>query len=123
MGIRFPLFFRCIPLPKENLLCVVARGLAYIVKVDKPDVYDELSPVPIMDAYVVSDPGIVIFSTFTDIAAYQDTMLIWRTEGLAIDGIEILEIKNGQIYGRANNINEDVPFKIDLLTGVLILGK
>jgi len=103
---------------KENYLCVVSGGTAYVVQADDPEKYEELSVVPIVDSRSIVEVRMVIFVTFTDIYAYGENGIIWTHE-LAIDGIEIKKIKNGIIYGISNNINKKVSFSIDIKTGEL----
>jgi hypothetical protein len=116
-GIDKHYFSGVLPWLNINYLCVVSRGIAYVVRADDPDVYEELSIVPIIDAHRIVDPLIMIFATYSDISAFGESGLLWTTHKLAMDGIEIKKISNGVLYGISNNINKEVSFAIDIKTG------
>jgi len=86
------------------------------------EIYEELSVAPIIDANNIVEPRIIIFSTFWEISAFGESGLLWTTQNLAIDGIEIGKIENGLIYGVSKSYHKDIPFRIDLRTGETILG-
>ncbi len=116
-GIDDHYFSGVLPWPNNNYLCVVSRGIAYVVRGDDPDTYEELPIVPITDVHIIIDPLTIIFVTFTNITAYGENGFLWTTDRLAIDGIEIKEISNGIIFGVSNNIDRKDSFTIEIKTG------
>src|SRR6266540_1819093 len=85
--------------PETRYICVIARGTAYVVHADNPEIYEELSIVPIIGAHSILEQRMIVFSTFWEISAFGEKGLLWKTQKLAIDGIEIKSIENGFIYG------------------------
>jgi hypothetical protein len=108
--------------PKTSHICVIARGSAYVVHADNPEIYEELSIVPIIDAHNVVEQEMIVFSTFWEVSAFGERGLLWTTQNLAVDGIEIRKIENGLIYGVSKSYDKDIPFRIDLITGATVRG-
>lgn len=103
--------------PKANHLCIVSGGAAYVVKMNDPDTFEELSIGPITDALYDLNTNIVVFASFTNIYGFGEKGFLWGTPRIAIDGIKIKGISNGIIFGMSNNIDEEPPFSIDIKTG------
>lgn len=103
--------------PKVDHLCIVSGGAAYVVKMNDPDTFEELSIGPITDALYDLNTNIVVFASFTNIYGFGERGFLWKTPRMAIDGIKIKEISNGIILGISNNIDEGVPFSLDVKTG------
>jgi hypothetical protein len=108
--------------PAATHICVIARGSAYVIQADNPDIYEELSIVPVIDAHSIVEQRIIVFCTFWEISAFGEKDRLWTTQNLARDGIEINKIENGFIYGVSKSYDKDLPFKIDLKTGETIRG-
>jgi hypothetical protein len=116
-GIDKEYFSGVFPWLDPSRLCVVAGGTGYIVQVDNPNVYEELPIVPIIDVYNVSEQGVILFTTYSEISAFSKTGLIWKTKNLAKDGMKIRDIRDGIIFGVSKRYEGEFEFRVDLKTG------
>jgi hypothetical protein len=105
--------------PGKNHLTVLAKGEAYIVAADNPKSFEQVNCCPVVAVVLVPSHNMVLFHDFTDIAAYNETGLLWQTGRISWDGIEIVSIKNEQILGLAWDAPNEkhVEFKVDLASG------
>jgi hypothetical protein len=66
--------------------CVIAQGAGYVVAAHKPDTSEEVSAVPIIDARAIPTASVVVFANYTELVAYGESGMKWRTKRLAWDG-------------------------------------
>lgn len=106
--------------PEVNTLCVVSRGAGYLVRADKPQVWKEIDELfPITDFRPIPNRGIIVLADYTTIGAYGANGLIWQTERISFDGINITSIGPDYIEGEAwdPTMRERPKFRVDLRTG------
>lgn len=105
--------------PNESELCVIARGRGYIGNAASPASFEELLIMPITDIRVVPEKHLLIFADFTTVFAWGITGLVWKSERLSSDGLDILSHDGHYISGTAwdASLSEPVTFKLDLETG------
>jgi hypothetical protein len=85
-------FCRVLSLPDPNRLCVIAKGAAYIVKANEPEIWDQAPVIPVLDVRLVPEKGLIVFSDFTRLAAYRDGALAWLSPTVCWDALKILRI-------------------------------
>lgn len=102
--------------PEANHLLVVATGQGYDVDVTGRTAR-EVDVFPIYGSFVAADDGVTLFYDGTSIVAYGSRGVRWKVPRLAFDGIEILGIRDGKVYGLADDPSGQVEFEIDLDTG------
>lgn len=108
-----------LPTPNSNVVCVVVDGQGYWVPVDDPRGYSVIDVVPIKRAIVIEKKHLMIFVSFTRLAAYSEGGFSWATNHLSWDGLEIKLITDDRIEGIGWDaaIGEEVNFSVDILSG------
>jgi hypothetical protein len=103
--------------PHAGRLCVVTRGEGYLVAADDPTSWESVKAWPILDVRPVQARGILVFADYTDLMAYGETGLKWRSR-LVTDYLKITEITDRLIRGEGYVLGrEGVSFVVDLATG------
>ncbi len=110
--------------PHPDKFCVVSRGAGYIVSSSNPKDWLNVKAIPIIDVRPIKYQGILVFADYTELVAYNNTGLKWRTERLSYDSLKITEVTEVYIKGEFWDIrSEEIEtFKIDLGTGSQIGG-
>jgi hypothetical protein len=118
-------FSRVVSSPDPNRVCVIAKGSAYIVKADEPEVWEQIPIIPVMDVRLSFDGSLLVFSDFTTLAAYGTTGLAWRSPRLCWDGLKIVKVTRETIkgtgYDPTNSITHESRFVVDAKTGRSLL--
>jgi len=111
--------------PDPNRLGVISNGAAYIVKADKPEVWEEVPLIPVLDVRSIPENGLLVFSDFTGLAAYGSSGLAWRSPRICWDGLKIISVTGTTIegigYDPTNSITHESRFVVDLKTGRSLL--
>src|SRR5207253_8199447 len=92
-------FSRVISSPNPNRVCVTAKGSAYIVNADDPEVWEQVPVSPVMDVRSILEQNLLIFSDFIRMAAYGNSGLVWRTPRVCWDGLKITNVTSDTIEG------------------------
>jgi hypothetical protein len=58
---------RILSMPNAGMLCVIAQGAGYVVAAHKPDTWEEVSAVPIIDARAIPTASVVVFANYTEL--------------------------------------------------------
>jgi len=105
--------------PRDDTLCVVVKGRGYWVRVLEPTAYELVRVVPIKKLLRVPNRDILLFMSYTRIAAYGRDGLTWVTEDLSWDGLEITDIGETSITGTAwdSPKGRHASFLVNLETG------
>ena len=105
--------------PNPDVVCIVVRGDGYWVPVHEPRSFEEVRAIPIKRVLPIGDPPALIFVTFTRLVAYGPRGLMWTTNDLSWDGLDILEAGSGRIRGTAWDSPgaRKVPFLVDARSG------
>ncbi len=88
-----------------------------------PSSWEPVGATPVRDVRPLQAQGILLFASFTDLFAYGEAGLMWRTERLVLDGLRIRDITgvlvtgDGDAPGRATE-----TFCVDLRTGARVGG-
>lgn len=111
-------------MPNPNQLCVVSNGAGYIVNSDNPENWTEVKSIPITDVRCIEKQKIILFADYTQLVAYDETGIKWRTDRLAYDSLKILWVDDNILKGEFWNIrNEDNQiFEVNLNDGSQIGG-
>lgn len=118
-------FSRVVSSPDSSRICVVAKGSAYIVKVDEPEIWEQIPVIPVMDVRQLQEERLLIFSDFIRLAAYGSNGLVWRSPRVCWDGLKIVGVSRETIegtgYDPTNAITHESRFVFDLKTGRSLL--
>jgi hypothetical protein len=125
-GYSSPLAFsRVVSTPDRDRLCVIAKGAAYVVKSDEPELWDEIPVSPVLDVRAVPEKGLIVFSDFIRLAAYRHGAVVWRSPRVCWDELKIVRITGEAIegvgYDPTNSQTRQSPFSVDLETGRSLL--
>lgn len=108
--------------PNRRSLCVISGGRGYLVNVNKPESSEDILCFPITGFRGILAAEMLIFSSFTSLAAYGPTGLLWRVPALCTDKLSILEadMKTITCSGLdAPNMQASV-FQVETVTGTPI---
>jgi len=107
--------------PNANELCAVAGGYAYIVDVTKPAHCTQVALRPVVEVLALPEYGLLLFVGFHAVMAWGGGGLAWQTEKLTDEGLRIVSIEDGVLFGFGWKLMTDaeVPFVVDLRTGAL----
>jgi hypothetical protein len=110
---------RVLSMPDPEMLCVVARGAGYVVTAAKPDIWETVRAIPIIDVRAVLGAGLVVFAGYTELLAFGKEGVKWRTKRLSWDGLKLVAVDDGTIVGEYWDIREEAMqrFEVDLATG------
>ena len=100
------------------------KGISGIYSMPDPDNWQEVKSIPVMDIRPIRYQNILVFADYTELAAYDETGIKWRTERLAYDSFKITEITDRSLKGEFWNIRNEAKetFEVDLSTGSQIGG-
>lgn len=116
---------RVVSSPDPNRVCVVSKGAGYLVDVDNPGEWERVQLFPVLDVRTISERGLMIFCSFTDLVAYGDTGFVWKSPRVCWDDLKIVSITPDTIEGTGYDpANSDAPksrFVVDLRTGRSLL--
>jgi hypothetical protein len=85
--------------PKDDCLCVVAKGKGYFVSTTNPCSWEGVMANPILNSFAIASKGILVFADFNRLIAYGQSGLKWRTVRLGSDGLNITEVTDHYIKG------------------------
>lgn len=103
--------------PSPSVLCVVARGDAYFVAVERPERWWLLEDAPVVAICGAVADGLLVLATPRRVVAVGRDGVAWRTSRLAIDGIELGTPVGGEVRGIADPRDDAEEFVVDLRTG------
>ena len=116
---------RIVSSPDPNRICVISKGGAYIVKVDQPEVWEQIPLMPVLDVRPIPEDKLLVFSDFIRLAAYGRDGLAWRSPRVCWDELKIVRVTPDAIEGMGvdptNSITREMRFVIDLKTGRSLL--
>jgi hypothetical protein len=112
---------RVVSSPDSSRMCVVAKGSAYIVKVDEPEIWEQIPVDPVTDVRLLREERLLIFSDFIRLAAYGSNGLAWRSPQVCWDELKIVSVSRETIegtgYDPTNSPTYESRFAVDLKTG------
>jgi hypothetical protein len=114
---------RVVSCPDPRRTCIVSRGAAYIVRTDQPEIWERIPVLPVVDLRVVLERELLIFSDFTQLAAYGGAGLLWQSPRVCWDELKIVRVTQDRIEGTGSDPISmgDAAFAVDLMTGCSLL--
>ena len=105
--------------PDPDWLCAVAGGYAYLVNTREPEQFNQIEYRPVLLVRALPSHGLLLFAGHHSLLAWAAHGLLWQTERLSSEGIEITRIEGDRLEGSGWDLmsDRDVPFAIDLRTG------
>lgn len=104
--------------PDPKSLCVISGGTGYLINSAEPKQWSEIPCFPVLDVRTIYHQGLILFVQFAEIVAYNSAGKLWKTSGLAHDGITIIRIDDTTIYGTATCVStDDQDFTVNAKTG------
>jgi hypothetical protein len=120
-----PAFSRVISSPNPESVCVVSHGSAYIVNAEKPDVWEQVPILPVLEIRPLPEHKLLVFSDFTGLGACGSNGLAWRSPRVCWDELKITKVTSETIegtgYDPTNSLNQEMQFAVDLRTGRSLL--
>jgi hypothetical protein len=118
-----PAFSRVASSPDPNRFCVIANGAGYVVKAEEPEAWEKIPVTPVLDVRAVPEQGLLVFSDFTGLAAFDRNGLAWRSPRVCRDGLKIRNISRESIEGTGCDptSSRESRFIVDLKTGRSLL--
>jgi hypothetical protein len=106
-------------LPDPTRICVIARGQGYVVRADDAMLWELVEAVPVMSTLPLPSKRLLVLATFTELLAYGETGIRWRTKRLSSDGLEISGFTETVIQGKCWDATAGAvkTFSVDLATG------
>jgi hypothetical protein len=111
--------------PREDDLLALAGGYAYFVDTTTPDrcLHLPLKPVTHIAAVAAGtdEPhGLLLLAGFHTVLALDAHGIRWHSPRLTWEGLTLTEVRDGRLHGAGWNMqsNRDVPFTLDLKTGL-----
>lgn len=106
-------------LPREDSVCVVSRGVAYIVPVANAEAYEVVKLRPVCHVVPVPSLGMIVFGDFTKVIAFGREGKLWTTHRLSWDGLELSGVEDERLIGTGWDApgQKRVSFSVDLKTG------
>jgi hypothetical protein len=105
--------------PDPDSVCVIAGGYAYVVNSSKPGQWHRIEQRPVVELRTVTDQRLILFAGFTSITALGPNGVLWTTQRLSWEGIQITRI-DGEVlhgYGWDARSDKEVPFEVNLRSG------
>lgn len=117
--------------PHPRTVCIVSGGGAYLVDV-AARTWRAVEAFPVTQLEEVPAAGILAVATFGDLVGYglgpdAELAVVWRTEGLALDDLEIVGVDGRRIECRAHSTatvgsSPRERYLLDASTGAIIDG-
>jgi hypothetical protein len=109
--------------PNPEEICAVAGGYAYLIDTANPDRFTMLPYRPVLEVRPLSQEGLLLFVGHHAILAWGPSGEAWQSEKLSDEGVTISSVEGGVLRGLGWNLrtDEEIPFILDLRTGIRIL--
>ena len=118
-------FSRVVSTPDPDCVYVISGSGGYIVKVDKPEMWETIV-IPVLSVRLFAEHQLLVFADFTSLAAYGKNGLIWRSPRLCWDELKILNMTHDTIkgtgYDPTHSISNESRFAVDIVTGRSLLS-
>jgi hypothetical protein len=114
---------RVLSSPDPHCACVISKGEAYLVNCEQPEICEQLSIRPVLDARSVAEHQLLLLGDFTSLVGYGKSGLVWTSSRLCWDELKILKITRDSVEGIGYDpINQgESRFAVDIRTGRSLL--
>lgn len=109
--------------PSPDRLCVVADGLAYLVRVDSPADGAVIAHDQVGQVVASPEPAVLLLVRFIDIVALGADGVAWQSPRLAVDDLRVVEVSAAGILCMGDLLAGDpVSFVVDPESGLVTSG-
>lgn len=108
--------------PHPDWLCAASGGYVYLVHTLRPKEWQMVPYRPVLGIRAVPEQHLLLFLGHQAICAWGGEGQAWESERLSWEGIEITSISGNILHGLGWDLmtDKDVPFALDLQTGIRI---
>jgi hypothetical protein len=109
-----------LPCPNPQEMCAVAGGYAYIIDTRHPEHCTHIQLKPVTEVRSLPSHDLILFIGFHTIIAWGPQGQAWESSKLSWEGVRITSIEENTLHGTGWNLltDKEVPFSLDLLTGL-----
>jgi len=106
--------------PNPHEMCAVAGGYAYVTDTRHPEHCTHIALKPVVEVRVLVPQRLLLFIGFHSLVAWGEQGLAWQSARLSWEGLRITGIEGNTLQGLGWNLmtDKEVPFTLDLLTGL-----
>ncbi|MFA6448874.1 MAG: hypothetical protein WCX65_05365 [bacterium] len=97
----------------KDIAFIIACGQGYIFDINKRKILHLTQNDTLQDVVITGFNGYFITCDDLSLSLY-DTDLVWQSQRVSYDGIELDEVKEGVLYGKVWDLYEWHPFTLDL---------
>ena len=112
-----------IPFSGTACVLVIARGQGYVVDVNMKELRYKSSCGYIVSAIQVPSRDMIVACDFTDLYTFSSEKELWRSEQIAMDGIEFVKATNSEVQGKAWIADHWQNFTLDVDTMSVVFRK
>lgn len=105
--------------PHPDWLCAINGGYGYCINTSNPEQWEQLEYRPVVDVMPIVDAGLLLFSSFHTLTAYDREGRRWKTQRLTSEGLRLGAVSDGRLQGWGWDMRSDREFEffVDLATG------
>ncbi len=104
-------------MPDPDKICVVIGGDGYIFSTTSPNLCEAVKCIWVQDVKESLSRGLIIFSDYDIVVAYDSVGLKWKTKRFEADGITIKEVTETHVVVEYESMGEKKSSAIELETG------
>jgi len=117
-------FSRVVSTLDPDCVCVISGSAGYIVKAEEPEIWEKIV-IPVLSVRLLPEHQLLVFSSFTGLAAYGRNGFAWRSPQVCWDELKILKVTDTTIegtgYDPTNSVSNESRFAVDIGTGRSLL--
>lgn len=108
--------------PKQQEICAVAGGYAYLIDTTAPERFTMLPYLPVLQVLPAVVGGLLLFVSHHSILAWGAQGQAWESEKLSDEGVTITGIEGNVLRGTGWEMKTDqeTQFALELRTGLLL---
>jgi hypothetical protein len=105
--------------PNPDWVCAVSGGYAYLIDTENPAEFKMIEMRPVLAVHVAIEARLLIFVGNRKIIAWGCEGLVWESENLSDEGVQVDGIESELLSGRGWDMrtDRDYGFDLDLKTG------
>jgi hypothetical protein len=112
-----------IPFPSTTSALVIAQGKGYVVDIQTKQLRYKTKCDYIVNAVQVPARNIIVACDFTKVHAFSNEKQIWQSDDIASDGVELGDMSDACLHGKAWRYSQWQPFTLRIDDLVLQFGK
>jgi hypothetical protein len=105
--------------PNLDWVCAVSGGYAYMINAENPAEFTMIEMRPVLAVHIAIEARLLIFVGNRKLIAWGREGLVWESENLSDEGMQVDGIENELLRGRGWDMrtDRDYRFDLDLKTG------